>query len=348
MDIAKRFDCNPIIGPSDIEPSIEGAVVECTFNPGAFLYVGKCYLLVRVAERLTQEGGFVSTLVADASRPAGVRIVKWDLEDPKLDVSDPRFIYYDGHCHLTTLSHLQMAVSDDGKNFTAVDCPTLSGKGPLEEFGIEDVRVSKLDDDYLLTYSAVSDNGVGVGLRVTRDWKSFSEHGMIIPPHNKDGVIFERKIAGQYACLNRPSGADVGGHYMWYATSPDLRHWGNYACVAKTRSGMWDSVRVGAGAAPILTDKGWLAIYHGCNEDTRYCLGAMLLDRDDPTKVLSRSDEPIMEPIAPYEKEGFFGNVVFSNGQIVRDDEVTVYYGAADTTVCGATLSVAEILGILR
>lgn len=348
MDIAKRFDCNPLITPADIPPSINGAVVECTFNPGAFMYEGRWYLLIRVAERLTQEEGFVSTLVADESQPGGVRVVRWDLNDPKLDVSDPRFIYYDGHCNITTLSHLQMAVSDDGKNFTIEGCPVFPGKGPLEEFGIEDVRVSLVEDTYCLTYSAVSDNGVGVGLRTTKDWKSFEQHGMIVPPHNKDGVIFEQKINGEYACFHRPSGADVGGHFMWYATSPDLRHWGNHVCVAKTRSGMWDSVRVGAGSAPILTDKGWLAIYHGADDNTRYCLGAMLFDLNDPTKVIARSDEPIMEPVATYEKEGFFGNVVFSNGQVVDGDTVTVYYGAADTTVCGATLSIAEILNVLN
>ncbi len=347
MDIARRFDANPLITPADIKPSIEGAVVECAFNPGAFMYEDRCYLLIRVAERLTQEEGYVSTLVADESQPSGVRVVKWDLNDPKLDVSDPRFIYYDGRCNLTTLSHLQMAVSDDGINFTMEGCQTLNGRGILEEFGIEDVRVAKVDGEYLLTYSAVSDNGVGVGLRKTRDWKSYEDYGMIIPPHNKDGAILEEKINGEYACFHRPSGADVGGHFMWYATSPDLRHWGSHTCVAKTRPGMWDSQRMGAGAAPIRTEKGWLAIYHGADENTRYCLGAMLLDGEDPTRVIARSDEPIMEPTAKYEKEGFFGNVVFSNGQIVRGDEVTVYYGAADTAVCAATLSISQILDVL-
>jgi len=347
MDIARRFESNPLITPADITPSIEGAIVECVFNPGAFIFKGRTYLLMRVAERLTQEDGYVSTLVADPTGEAGVRVVRWALDDPKLDTSDPRFIYYDGHCHLTTLSHLRFAVSDNGVDFTMNPLPPLKGANKLEEFGLEDCRVSRIDDTYHLTYSSVSDSGVGIGLRTTRDWRTFTDCGMIIPPHNKDGVLFERKINGQYACLNRPSGADVGGHFLWYATSPDLRHWGNYACVAKTRPGMWDSVRVGAGAAPILTDRGYLAIYHGCNEDTRYCLGAMLLDTDDPRRVLARCDEPIMEPTTDYELEGFFGNVVFSNGQIVDGDRVTVYYGAADTTICAAELSIDEILSIL-
>ena len=89
-------------------------------------------------------------------------------------------------------------------------------------------------------------------------------------------------------------------------------------CIAMSRPGMWDSARVGAGAAPIRTESGWLEIYHGANKDNRYCLGALLLDLNDPSKVIARSNEPIMEPIAPYEQTGFFGNVIFTNGQIVE------------------------------
>jgi len=110
---------------------------------------------------------------------------------------------------------------------------------------------------------------------------------------------------------------------------------------------MWDSARVGAGAEPIWTKRGWLAIYHGANEDNRYCLGALLLDLNDPTKVLARSIEPIMEPTAPYEQTGFFGNVVFTNGHLIDGDTITVYYGAADEVICGAHFSLSEILGTL-
>ena len=99
---------------------------------------------------------------------------------------------------------------------------------------------------------------------------------------------------------------------------------------------MWDSARVGAGAAPIRTPEGWLEIYHGADERHRYCLGALLLDLEAPWKVIRRSREPIMEPIAEYEQTGFFGNVVFTNGHVVDGDTVTLYYGASDTVICGA------------
>jgi predicted GH43/DUF377 family glycosyl hydrolase len=110
---------------------------------------------------------------------------------------------------------------------------------------------------------------------------------------------------------------------------------------------MWDSVRVGAGAAPIRTKEGWLEIYHGANKENRYCLGALLLDINDPSKVLARSTEPVMEPIVPYEQTGFFGNVIFTNGHYVKGDDIFLYYGASDEVICGARLSISEILSTL-
>jgi len=107
---------------------------------------------------------------------------------------------------------------------------------------------------------------------------------------------------------------------------------------------MWDSSRIGAGAAPIYTKQRWLEIYHGADQNSRYCLGALLLDLDEPWKVLARSAEPIMEPLAEYERKGFFGNVVFTNGHLVNGDEITLYYGASDSVICGAKLSLEAIL----
>ena len=107
---------------------------------------------------------------------------------------------------------------------------------------------------------------------------------------------------------------------------------------------MWDSARVGAGAAPIKTDAGWLAIYHGTDHENRYCLGGLLLDLHDPSKVIGRSEEPIMEPLDEVEQKGFFGNVVFTNGHVVDGDQVQVYYGASDTVICRATFSINEIV----
>jgi predicted GH43/DUF377 family glycosyl hydrolase len=110
---------------------------------------------------------------------------------------------------------------------------------------------------------------------------------------------------------------------------------------------MWDSGRIGGGAVPIKTDHGWLELYHGATTDHRYCMGAVLLDLNNPAKVIARSLMPILEPETDYEKKGFFGDVVFSCGVIVDGDVVRMYYGVADTSIACAELSLKEILDCL-
>jgi predicted GH43/DUF377 family glycosyl hydrolase len=205
-----------------------------------------------------------------------------------------------------------------------------------------------MDDGFYLSFTEVSPVAVGVGLIVTKDFKHYDRKGMIFPPHNKDCALFEEKINGMYYAFHRPSSPELGGNYIWLAESPDRLHWGNHKCVALTREGRWDETRVGAGGPPIKTSEGWLEIYHGANQEHRYCLGALLLDLNDPSKVLARSEEPIMEPIAEYEQTGFFGNVVFTNGHYVKDDMIKIYYGASDEVICSAEFSITEILNSLN
>lgn len=346
-DIAQRFAENPILKPADIRPSSPGMRVECLLNPGAFRFDNKTWLLLRVAERPEQTPGRTSLPVLDTA--GRVEILEFDNSDPKLNRDDPRVINYDGKDFLTTMSHLRLVSSRDGIHFQGdPNYPAIFGRGELESYGIEDCRVVQIGDTYYLTYTQVSPHGVGVGLRTTRDWRKIVEHGMVFPPHNKDCAIFGEKIGGNYYALHRPSSPSLGGNYIWLAESPDALYWGSHRCLAHGRIGMWDAVRVGAGAAPIRTPQGWLEIYHGADADHRYCLGALLLDLESPWKVLARSREPIMEPIAEYERTGFFGNVVFTNGHLVDGDTVTLYYGASDSVICGARLSIASILESLR
>jgi predicted GH43/DUF377 family glycosyl hydrolase len=312
-------------------------------NPGVFRFDGKICLLVRVAERPVPREGVISFPILSESGEA--EVLEFNRQDPRLDISDPRVLRYDGMHYLTTLSHLRVLTSDDGIHFREEKShPMLQGHGAYERFGIEDCRVSHLAGEYHLTYTAVSPNGVAVGMQTTRDWKQFQKHGLIFPPHNKDCALFEEKIRGHYFALHRPSSPEIGGNFIWLAQSPDLVHWGRHICVARTRPGMWDSARVGAGAAPIKTEAAWLEIYHGADVNNRYCLGALLLDLEQPGKVIGRSKEPIMEPSLPYEQTGFFGDVVFTNGHVVDGDAVTIYYGAADSFICGARFSITEIL----
>lgn len=322
--------------------------VACVLNPGVFSFAGKTWLILRVAERPKQRDGFVSFPIMNGDgRP---HIVEFRTDDPELDLSDPRAVRYKGTGYLSTLSHLRLVCSEDGIHFYEPDdFPTqIFGHSPLETFGIEDCRVSVVDGVYCLTFTQVSEHGVGVGLMRTRDWVHFQHDGMIIPPHNKDCAIFEEQIEGKYYCLHRPSGVDFGGNFIWIASSNDLLHWGNHTCILHTRPNSWDCARVGAGAAPIKTEEGWLEIYHGADFNHRYCLGAVLLDLKDPSKVLARSVEPLLEPIADYEKTGFFGNVVFTNGHLVNGDELIMYYGASDEVICGVRLSIQDILNRLK
>ena len=345
-DLAHRFPENPLLLPKDIKPSDPGLQVICLLNPGVFRFEGKIWLLVRVAESVKQVEGwaFIPTLNDEGK----LETLKVPLNDPDLIATDARVYNYLGLDYLTTVSHLRLLSSIDGINFQEEESYNgIFGKGRLERFGIEDCRVSYLDNQFYLTYTAVSDNGVGVGMQTTTDWKTFQRHGMILPPHNKDVAIFEEKIDGKYYALHRPSSKDIGGNYIWLAESPDGLHWGNHKCILKTRPGMWDSARVGGGAAPIKTEYGWLEIYHGATTENRYCLGAFLMDLSDPSIVIARSTNPIMFPTERYELSGFFGFVVFTNGHIIDGDQLTIYYGAADEFVCGATFSIKEILKTL-
>ena len=346
-DLARRFPSNPILGPRDVIPSRPDMEVTCVLNPGGFRYKGRTGLLLRVAERPVQEPEWVSTPVLNPSKPGGIEIVRYRIADCD-DASDARVFTYQGREYLTTLSHLRLAWSDDGVKFTVDEKPTLVGEGPWENFGVEDSRVTEIDGTYHLTYTAVSDAGFGVGYSSTTDWKTFTRHGVIIPPPNKDFALFPEKIGGYYYALHRPTHTSLGGPYIWIARSPDLLHWGDHHCVARPRAGMWDSQKLGAGAEPIKTDKGWLEIYHGVAKDSQYCLGLLLFDLNDPRKVIARSIEPVMKPTESYELTGFFGNVVFTNGHVVDGDKVTMYYGASDEVICGATFSIKELLASLK
>lgn len=346
-DLARRFPENPLLMPKDLKPSNPKLQVISLLNPGVFRFENKTWLLVRVAESIAQKEGVLFFPVINAT--GNKEIIEVPLNDPDLIATDARVINYKGLDYLTTISHLRLLNSTDGVHFSEPEGnASLFGSGYLERFGIEDCRVTQIGKTYYLTYTAVSDSGVGVGLRTTTDWINFEYKGMIFPPHNKDCAIFEEKINGKYYALHRPSSKEIGGNYIWLAESSDGMQWGNHQCLIKSRPALWDSARVGAGAAPIKTNQGWLEIYHGANAENQYCLGAFLLDSNDPSKVLARTIDPIMVPTEVYELSGFFGYVVFTNGHIVNDDELTIYYGAADEFVCGAKFSVTEILTSLQ
>lgn len=343
-----RFDENPLIRPVDVPPSRPDFEVVCAFNAGAIRFGDEILLLLRVAERPKAEPGLAVSPILNREDPArGIELLRVRTDDPDYEAIDSRVFNYRGKPYLTSISHLRAARSRDGRNFEIDKKPAMLPEVQVEEYGIEDPRITRLGEEYYINYSAISRMGVATGLAVTRDFQRYERRGIIFVPDNRDVTIFPEQIGGQYVCHHRPSSGMFHQADMWYAASPDLLHWGNHRLVATTRTGLWDGWRIGGGAVPFKTDRGWLAVYHGADADQRYCLGTMLVESDRPDRIVARSSQPILSPDAPYEREGFFGNVVFTCGTVAEDDgRVLIYYGAADECIAGAETTVGDLLAM--
>ncbi len=342
-----RFEQNPIITPGDVVPSRSDYEVVGAFNAGVIKFANQTLLLLRVAER--PKGMSLENEVAPILNPdtGEIEYLTVPHGDPDLEILDTRAFLYKAKLYLTSISHLRIARSDNGVDFTVDREPAVFPETRYETFGLEDPRITQIGETYYISCKVVSDAGICTSLITTKDFKEFKRHGVIFCPENLDVVIFPEKINGLYYALTRPAPRHLGPLSIWIASSNDLINWGNHRSLISPRPGKYDSARLGASCVPIKTDKGWLEIYHAADHDNRYCLAACLLDLEDPSKVLAFSDEPIMQPEADYEIKGFFGNVVFACGAIVEGDEVTIYYGAADSVMAGAKVSLEKIIGHL-
>jgi predicted GH43/DUF377 family glycosyl hydrolase len=260
---------------------------------------------------------------------------------------------------LTSVSHLRVFRKRDGDPDGWLPGPALSPERAFEEFGIEDPRITKIEQTYWITYVAVSRQGAATALISSEDMLTFKRHGLIFCPENKDVVLFPRQLDGQYLALHRPNpNSHFSPPQIWIARSPDLLHWGEHQSLCGGEQS-WEGDRVGGGTPPILIDEGWLHLYHGSRRTQRdgrvgeYSVGALLLDRDDPFRVLARSGQPMMAPMAEYERNGFVPNVVFPTAMIPAgldqsDDRMSVYYGAADTAIGVVEFSKQDILKSLQ
>jgi len=343
-----RSPDNPIIGPKDVKPSRGEFEVIGVFNAGAIRFEDEVILLLRVAERpISTHPEVVLAGVYDVAQ-GDIVLKEFSKDEPENDFSDPRLIIRPTETHLTSISHLRLARSTDGINFEIEDTPAIGPTNDLESFGIEDPRISRIDGTYYISYVAVSPFGVTSCLASTKDFKSFERHGVIFCPENKDVVLFPERIDGKYYALHRPVSPLFKRRDIWIAESPDLLCWGNHRFLCGPRGGCWDEMKIGASAVPFKIEQGWLEIYHGVDQESRYCLGAVLLDAKQPWKVIARADKPILEPQTDYEIEGFFGNVVFTCGLLYEDDKLKIYYGVADTAICYAELSLEECLKALN
>lgn len=348
----ERLTQSIVLQPLDIAPSKDGWEVVGVFNPAVAIVDGKLVMLARIAERPLQ------------SRPGWTPLPRWQgdgesvvdwMRDDELVPVDSRVVAMKatGDLRLTSVSYLNVLRQSSADDNVWETVGVVLPQGPSEEFGIEDARVTKIDDNYWVTYVAVSRSGAATALMSSTDLVTFKRHGVIFPSENKDVVLFPQRIAGEYVALHRPNpNSHFSPPQIWIARSPDLIHWGQHESIVAGCEG-WEADRVGSGTPPILINEGWLTLYHGSERSTvqghvgRYAAGALLLDREDPTRVIARSCQPVMLPKTDYEKCGFVPNVVFPTAMLALGNNLQVFYGAADTCVAMVTFSKRSLLDSL-
>jgi predicted GH43/DUF377 family glycosyl hydrolase len=340
---------NFLLHPRDVPPSREDFEVVSVFNPGAVQLGNEVVLLVRVAERPRERRqGFTALPRWD---PSDGLMVDWVL-DADVELLDPRVVRRkaDGLVRLTFTSHLRVVLCGDGRAVRTITDVTFQPESELEEFGVEDPRITPLDGRFYFSYVAVSRHGPATALASTTDFRTFERHGVVFCAENKDVVLFPERIGGTFAALHRPvCGTPFTRPEMWVARSLDLIHWGAHAPLS-VAGGAWQSGRVGAGAPPLRVADGWLEIYHGNRQPTQpgevgtYYGGAILLDPDDLSNVVRRTSEPFFVPEAEFEVSGFLSNIVFPTGVVEDQDALLVYYGAADAFTAVAEFSKQELL----
>ncbi len=242
-----------------------------------------------------------------------------------------------------------VATSDDGVHFDVNPKPI---NYPLRDIEKKynalrfDMRITPLEGWYYVCH-AVWMTGLGctIGMGRTKDFVNFEAiYGSV--PSNRNAMLFPEKIGGRYCRLERPMEADGSGR-IWASWSPDLRYWGDSAPL-DIGTTVWNWRKTGPGCVPIKTDKGWLEIYHAtaktCSTENYY-LGLLLLDLNDPSKVIASCKKFILQPEEVYECVGQVPNVVFTCGAIETDDgKLNLYYAGADTRMCLARTSVPELL----
>jgi beta-1,2-mannobiose phosphorylase / 1,2-beta-oligomannan phosphorylase len=351
MLLKRQFE-RLLLSPSDLRPSRDDFEVVGVFNPGAIVASGEVILLVRVAERPSERRAGFTALPRWC--PGEGLVIDW-LPDDALELVDPRVVKRkaDGLVRLTFISHLRVVRCGDGRSVTDVTGGRFLPETGLEEFGVEDPRITAIDDRFYFTYVAVSRHGAATALASTTDFRRFDRHGVIFCPENKDVVLFPERIDGQIVALHRPNAATPFCRpEIWVARSPDLIHWGRHECL-HGGGAEWETGRVGAGTPPVRVDDGWLEIYHGNRQPTRpgevgmYSTGVLLLDSNNPARILRRTAASVFEPTADFERHGFVPDVVFPTGIVESGDSYLVYYGAADSCTAVVEFSRSEILRVL-
>ena len=267
--------------------------------------------------------------------------------------NDEYIMLFRSHKH-NGRSILGLARSKNGFDFTVDPKPFLTPASQgifaeYEAFGVEDPRITFIDGEYLITYSAYSKHGVRIALAKTHDWKTVERFALITEADYRNVVVFPEKFNGLYARLDRPH-SEISPWSMWISYSPDLRYWGDSQLIMKPEPYHWDEMKIGPGAPPIKTDKGWLNIYHGVfptMDGSVYRLGVALHDLLNPAHIIGVSDDWILQPEEPYEITGYVHNVVFTCGAVPENDgTLKIYWGGADSVMCAGTANIDELVDL--
>jgi predicted GH43/DUF377 family glycosyl hydrolase len=288
-------------------------------------------------------------------------LTKQDVPYPVETVHNAGVVKHDGKYVMLFRSHLRsgrsiigLAESAEGFRFKVRPEPFITPArsepfATYEEYGVEDPRICAMDGVYLITYSAYSRHGVRVVLAKTEDFAQLERVSIITQADYRNVVIFPAKFGGRYARLDRPH-SDISPWSIWVSFSPDLVHWGDSKVAIKPMAYHWDEMKVGPGATPILTENGWLNIYHGVfktMDGAIYRLGAALHDLDDPSQVVAVADDWIIQPEDPWEVSGYVHNVVFCCGAVGEEDgTIKIYWGGADSVMCAGTARIEDLVNL--
>ncbi|NLF87550.1 glycosidase [Candidatus Bathyarchaeota archaeon] len=276
-------------------------------------------------------------------------------------VFNPAAIYLNGKVHLLyramgndNISRIGYATSTDGIHIDErLPEPVYEPKAACEKDGCEDPRLTDIGGELVMAYTALREYShlqvFQIALTtiqredfLARRWR-WTPRKLPFPGiRNKDAALFPEKIGGKYAMIHRIEPD------LCIAYSDDLVHWCDLKSMMAPRARGWDNWRLGVGGTPIRMKDYWMVIYHGVSVERVYSLGIILLDPDNPERVLYRSRKPILSPKRDYERFGKVPNVVFSCGNVVIDEELYLYYGAADSVIGVAKLSLEKLLASLR
>ena len=269
----------------------------------------------------------------------------------------------------TPKTNIGLAFSDDGIKWSVEPAPCweaeeLRAKDP-EVRRVYDPRLTVIDGKCYMCFAMDTRHGLRGGIAVTKDFSKFDILSLTAPD-NRNMVLFPEKINGMFMRLERPMpvysrGANSEAFDLWSSMSPDLEFWGKTKLVLAKEQVPFAGSKIGPGAPPVKTRDGWLCTYHAVkNVDEDLCSwhrnwrksylgGLMLLDLDDPTKIISIAEKPLLMPDRDYELDGFRGSTIFPGGMILEDSgEVKIYYGAADTVECLATADVNDLLKFVK